>query len=192
MRTVFSVLVTVIVHKKITLTLDDMSIDKRRKIVYNIRQGRRIEIGGDKAHGWNRRNSGRRKSARSPDWSAIRTIDEAERRILWRRDYFPSRLSLSLPWYAGYRSPLTRRRHDWCVNTFSHWHWSEKKSRTPHRTTNATTGFLTVKFLRALFAVTPMKESGHTLARYGITLFRKGKLGAYIAGAFRLIVDLPN
>ena len=51
MRTVFSVLVTVIVHKKITLTLDDMSIDKRRKIVYNIKQGRRIEIGGDKAHG---------------------------------------------------------------------------------------------------------------------------------------------
>ena len=51
MRTVFSVLVTVIVHKKITLTLDDMSIDKRRKIVYNIRQGRRIEIGSDKAHG---------------------------------------------------------------------------------------------------------------------------------------------
>ena len=47
MRTVFSVLVTVIVHKKITLTLDDMSIDKRKKIVYNIRQGRRIEIGGD-------------------------------------------------------------------------------------------------------------------------------------------------
>ena len=36
MRTVFSVLVTVIVHKKITLTLDDMSIDKSLKMVYNI------------------------------------------------------------------------------------------------------------------------------------------------------------
>ena len=36
MRTVFSVLVTVIVHKKITLALDDMSIDKSLKMVYNI------------------------------------------------------------------------------------------------------------------------------------------------------------
>ena len=43
MRTVFSVLVTVIVHKKITLTLDDMSIDKSLKVVYNISKDDRLK-----------------------------------------------------------------------------------------------------------------------------------------------------
>ena len=43
MRTVFSVLVTVIVHKKITLALDDMSIDKSLKVVYNISKDDRLK-----------------------------------------------------------------------------------------------------------------------------------------------------
>ena len=43
MRTVFSVLITVIVHKKITLTLDDMSIDKSLKVVYNISKDDRLK-----------------------------------------------------------------------------------------------------------------------------------------------------
>ena len=43
MRTVFSVLITVKVHKKITLTLDDMSIDKSLRVVYNISKDDRLK-----------------------------------------------------------------------------------------------------------------------------------------------------
>ena len=43
MRTVFSVLIAVKVHKKITLTLDDMSIDKSLRVVYNISKDDRLK-----------------------------------------------------------------------------------------------------------------------------------------------------
>ena len=70
------------VNKKVIVYLDDMSIDKSLKVVYNISKDDRLksmvmttaaEIVGIRLG---------EKSALSPDWSAIRTIDEAERRIL--------------------------------------------------------------------------------------------------------------
>ena len=70
------------VNKKVICELDDMSIDKSLNVVYNISKDDRLksmvmttaaEIVGIRLG---------EKSALSPDWSAIRTIDEAERRIL--------------------------------------------------------------------------------------------------------------